>query len=177
MDSYTGIFSSQSVYTLECGVEQEEGSKGVWNHIWKSKFHERLKLFLWRMASECKDNLWRRIHKGDNICTLCREEEESTLHVLSRCSVRRAVAFSSTLGIQLDSINVSNSIDLVSWCLSLPCSKEVDLPLVLVCFFYSIWNWRNDKLFNGNKDVAQVVGKVYQGVCFFFEREEGREFF
>lgn len=57
------------------------------------------------MTSEClitKENIWKRIRKGDNLCTLSEEEEETAIHLSSKCSVSRGVAFASSLSIRLD---------------------------------------------------------------------------
>lgn len=119
------------------------------------------------MASEClptKGNIWNRIHKGDFLCTLCGEEEETYVHLFTKCFVSRAVAFASPYGFRLDSINVTTSVDLVLWCLKIPCLEELNLPLIMVCFLYSIWTMRNDKLFGDKLNVALVVKKWTESV-------------
>lgn len=51
----------------------------VWGLIWRSNLHERLKLFLWRMASDVQPLnfiMSNRIGGGDGFCGLCGQETE-----------------------------------------------------------------------------------------------------
>lgn len=126
------VFSTKSVYSSCMRVKLETTVYEVWKKIWTSKLHERLKLFLWRLASDClptKANIWGRTHKGDNICILCGDAEETTLHLFTRCSVSRVVAFASNMGIQLDETDTHNTEALVLWCLSLPCHEEPNMSV------------------------------------------------
>lgn len=51
--------------------------------VWKGPFHERIKIFLWRLLANVlptMELLSALLGSNDNKCVLCLEEEESTIH-------------------------------------------------------------------------------------------------
>lgn len=91
-----GIFSVKSCYSSLSNEDREVGD--VWALIWGSKIHERLKLFLWRFASNILQvNLVvaGRVGKGDQACSLYGQREEEVIHLFIECHVFRALAFVS----------------------------------------------------------------------------------
>lgn len=59
-------------------ANENRGEDNVWNLIWNSKLHERLKMFLWIFASNIiLVNLVvvNRIGRGDKMCSLCGTQE------------------------------------------------------------------------------------------------------
>lgn len=159
-----GIFSVKSCYEVLQQSKDIDTVHGVWRQQWKANIHERLKVFLWRLASNIlptKDVLNKRWSLLDDACCLCGDFEETTIHLFKECMVTRAVAYGGRWGLKIDQIYCNNLIDLVSWSLSVRHTgweKEV-LPIVVVSFLYTIWRFMNERLFEGKKLVAQVVSE------------------
>lgn len=75
--------------------------EGPVDGIWKSKVHERLKIFGWRILANAlptRDLLGRRIGLTDTCCLVCGNEYESTFHFFKECDGIRAIAFTSRWG-------------------------------------------------------------------------------
>ncbi|KAL5158112.1 putative ribonuclease H protein [Glycine soja] len=62
---------------------------GDWKLIWELEVPPRVKVFLWRLCSNClptKTNLRTRGIDCSFICPLCEHEIESTFHTVFSCS-------------------------------------------------------------------------------------------
>jgi len=46
-----GVFSMRSAYCANQSIHFDDTNKNIWIGIWKAKIHERLKIFLWRIAN------------------------------------------------------------------------------------------------------------------------------
>lgn len=67
-----GIFSIKSCFDLL--ANETRGEDSVWRLIWDLKLYERLKLFLWRFASNIISVnmvVVNRFGRGDRLCSLC----------------------------------------------------------------------------------------------------------
>lgn len=98
-----GKFSVESCFNLIQGDEQ--GTEAVWGLIWKSKVHERLNLFLWRLAYNIisiNAVLVSIIVGGDLNGSLCGQEPEEALHLFRECSVSPSFAFANKWSLLLD---------------------------------------------------------------------------
>lgn len=155
-----GAFSVKSCYSLlSCNGTH---SDRLWKDIWTANLHERLKVFLWRLAADVplKDTLYERTGKGDPSCTLCGFNKETSSHLFLECPAARAVAFSSKWGLKLDSVATSNSQDLGRWCvcpstlLSSKLGGKDFTSLLLANFLYAVWELCNDKLFENKSSIA-----------------------
>ena len=61
-----------------------------WKMLWKSKTHERLKLFLWRIVCKSlsiRETLSKKFPILDMSCLVCGEEVETVEHVFMRCPI------------------------------------------------------------------------------------------
>lgn len=75
--------------------------QGLWSSLWKSKLHQRLKLFLWRVLSNMlptKEALNIRILMDNLSCGVCGEGTESLLHLFNNCNGFRALTFACCWG-------------------------------------------------------------------------------
>ena len=64
------------------------GCKAFWNRIWEMQVPNKVKHFIWRASNESlptKLNLFTRHILPDNICSLCEEHTEDTIHCLWLC--------------------------------------------------------------------------------------------
>ena len=94
----SGEFSVKSAYWLSRNSSPPINQDAIRGLIWKSKIHERLKMHLWHIAANClpnKDVLARFRDLDDVICPLCKDAEESSLHLFTFCLFTRAVWFKS----------------------------------------------------------------------------------
>lgn len=94
----------------------DQGNETVWGLIWKSKIHERLKLFLWRLASNIllvNVVLVSRMGKGEVNCSLCGQSPEEVMHLFRECSISRSFAFASKWSLRLDAIPRASPKDFV----------------------------------------------------------------
>ena len=75
--------------------------------IWKSKVHDRLKMFLWRVASDIlptKDKLTSFFPAMDLKCPLCDASPKSSLHLFVYCQAARFLWAGNEWGCRLDAM-------------------------------------------------------------------------
>jgi hypothetical protein len=101
----SGIFTVKTAYRL--AIENKlnsknsnasgssiEGSKSLWNTIWSCPVPPKVRIFAWRVASDCLatrvNKKGRRLEALDT-CTLCGTESETAFHALCRCTYARAL--------------------------------------------------------------------------------------
>ncbi|CAN1126042.1 Putative ribonuclease H protein At1g65750 [Linum perenne] len=83
-----GSFSIKSAYGIICR-EVSGANSEMWNQIWSWSGPNRIRCFLWlalqeKLLSNC--NRVRRRMAADASCDLCRDPEESVVHILLDCS-------------------------------------------------------------------------------------------
>ena len=98
-----GEYTVQSGYKMEMERKEEvirkegEGvemsfnsvSQQVWKVLWSLNISHKVKMFIWKGLSDAvpvKELIWRRIKRGDPICSICGEEVETLEHMLLKCS-------------------------------------------------------------------------------------------
>lgn len=109
----------------------------VWKLLWKSKLHERLKTFVWRIGSDTLPTnlkLHLKMGIGDPCCPLCLGAEESTVHLFFKCPVTRAIWFRLCWGLRPNDIPVLNELDIVKCVVS----PHVCLPSIEIASHTSI---------------------------------------
>ena len=117
----SGEFSIKSAYRILCNNANLGSSNPIWELIWKSHIHERLKMFLWRISSNLlltKDNLDRFIDAEDQLCPLCKIEQESIVHIFLHCPVAKALWFGSCRGIKSTSLPINSGTQLTRYILN-----------------------------------------------------------
>ena len=83
-------------------------------------------MLLWRVGSESLptiDNLAQRLESDDNHCTLCKEANETSIHIFFEWSVAR-VAWFGTWGLRLDWLHISNSEDIINTIIDPPAQVQ-----------------------------------------------------
>lgn len=114
----SGRFSVRSAYNLACRLANTEGSSSSfalhsrksWDLIWKCKLPQKIKIFAWKVASNClatMDNKRKRKLVNSDICIICNREVENSVHALCKCP--RASALLSDMvqsgNLSLDLVN------------------------------------------------------------------------
>ena len=125
--------------------------------VWKSRLHEKLKMHLWRIATNVlptKDVIsqFANVEVG---CPLCNLFDESPLHIFALCPIAKSLWFHSQWGVRTDSLGLASIHDLINFLFSPPfaeelivCQKE-DFLLFWAILCDVIWKQRNLSLFEG----------------------------
>jgi hypothetical protein len=95
-----GIFTVKSAYKLATRLNKEDhgassknpdGSRSLWQNIWKTNVPNKVRIFSWRLASDdlpTRENKRRRTLEIQNTCVVCGNAEEDSVHV--ECTKERA---------------------------------------------------------------------------------------
>ncbi|XP_060675207.1 uncharacterized protein LOC132804562 [Ziziphus jujuba] len=102
----TGCHSVKSAYILE--YWNNYISSAWWKHLWKSKIHERLKIFMWKLANHglsTTSNLLSRNMNLDRIAYVhgC-ASVESECHVFFHCQVAQVIWFTMPWSIKWEAM-------------------------------------------------------------------------
>ncbi|KAF3446468.1 hypothetical protein FNV43_RR11647 [Rhamnella rubrinervis] len=159
-DSAEG-FSVKSCYKEIIKHRIEEVAEPIWNDLWKSQLHERLKIHLWRMLAEVLPTwelLSRRLSHKDSLCSSCGVEAESGIHIFQRCQLSCLIAFGSKWGGHLDFWNWDNICQMMDFCLkSYASGGDRELQVFWATFFYMVWQVRCTLFFEGVLNIRDVI--------------------
>ena len=129
-------------------------------------------MHLWRIAANClptKDCLAKFCDLDDVLCPLCKDAEESSLHLFISCPFTRAAWFNSQWGLRLENLNLNSPSHLIGVFLNPP--AEVNIVEVKMGEFLlfgaviceAIWRARNLAIFEGKEtnpiELCQKVDK------------------
>ena len=146
-----GQFSTKSAYNTCQETSISHSQDPLWKKLWKLKVYDRVKMLLWRIASNVlptKDNLAKKLGITDTDCPLCNEANETVTHLFFECLVARLIWFGSCWSIRSDTFKVANCVDIVKLVLDPPNpSSDKDLKelssLQFALTLEAIWNMRN----------------------------------
>uniref|UniRef100_A0A2N9GPX3 Reverse transcriptase zinc-binding domain-containing protein n=1 Tax=Fagus sylvatica TaxID=28930 RepID=A0A2N9GPX3_FAGSY len=154
----SGEFSVKSAYKEICQPAPSFHCSPVFAKIWKSTLHDRLKMHLWRIASNLlptKASLVRFDSNMDSSCSLCDHHLETSIHLFWECSLARAVWFGSEWSIQSEGILLQNPLSLIEMLVDPPATlgfngavKEKFL-LMGALILDQLWKLRNAKVHDG----------------------------
>lgn len=93
----SGNFSTSSAYKLLpasastnlAGSSNQDTQRSFWKGIWRMRVPNKIKHFIWRVCNNAlptKCNLVRRHITESDLCELCKEALEDSLHMLCFCS-------------------------------------------------------------------------------------------
>ena len=117
-------------------------------------------MHLWRIAANClptKDCLARFYDLDDVLCPLCKDAEESSLHLFISCPFTRAVWFKSQWGLRLENLNLNSPSHLFGVFLNPPDEANImgvkrdEFLLFRVVICEAIWRARNLAIFEGKE--------------------------
>ena len=89
-------------------------SDPIWHKLWKSKIHERLKTFVWRIGCGILPtnlNIFSHMSIGDLRCPLYNSELESVSHVFFQCQATKMFWFGTCWGVRADLFVVKLVVD------------------------------------------------------------------
>ena len=89
----TQQFSVKSAYRIALKLKHGDWAEhssarqhgATWGRIWKLNVPPKVRNFIWRACRNClptRNNLWRRKVRIEATCDICRQEPETTSHVL-----------------------------------------------------------------------------------------------
>ena len=137
--AYKVAYRLRHQHKVEHSVAKMHGS--TWNMIWSLNVPPKVHTFIWRACSTClptQDNLLRYRVRVDPTCEMCKQEPETTSHVLWTCPFARNVWALVRGRIQKSSNGVDYFFLLfrqmqtkVSKQGNMECSKQGDLQTIL----------------------------------------------
>jgi hypothetical protein len=138
-----------------------------WVKLQETRLHERLKMHLWRIATNSlpiKESIQKFAPILDPSCSLCDHQSETFIHLFWECPFARALWFSCSWGLKPASIQLSSISDLINTLIALP--PELGLDSTLMEEFLisgtlvldQIWKIRNLKLHGeGVVDIGKIM--------------------
>lgn len=122
-------------------------------------------MFLWCVfvvALPAREKIGKKVAGLEDVCVVCGECLESSLHLFKKCPAFRALAFSSNWGGRTNEWQVSNLDELWEFCFNPPMEvykgimDKTSFLSLMVSLFYSFWKFRNDCLFEGKYSLFEV---------------------
>uniref|UniRef100_A0A803QAN7 Reverse transcriptase domain-containing protein n=1 Tax=Cannabis sativa TaxID=3483 RepID=A0A803QAN7_CANSA len=158
--SKSGKFSVKSSYWVSQQDRFKDPNK-VWEKLWRSPIHPRLKLLLWKIWSDVLPTK-SRIGRLEEGCVLCNNADETVLHLFGACSAIKAVLFHSSWGIRIDDLHWNSIMDFGLWWTYV---NDESLQLFVACTCASIWKWRNNVIFQNRPfSIADLISDVQASV-------------
>jgi hypothetical protein len=139
-----------------------------YSEIWKWQIPLKVKLFVWLLLEQkilTWDNLLKRGFQGPSICVLCKESEESLLHLFGDCSFIKIIWQTITKELKLVN-NWQGGIfenSLLNWTKRKENWNEIPC---LIC--WEVWKHKNLLIFEGQK-------KNHIRVCNYILQELGEQ--
>jgi TM2 domain-containing membrane protein YozV len=137
--------------------------------IWKSKLHNKLKKYLWRIASNLLPtyiSLVRFNLNLDTCCCLCEQAPETSLHLFWDCALARALWFGLEWNIKTDIFPLASLVDLIELLLSPPLDWGLDSSvmgrflMVGAVIVDQIWKERNRKVHEGFVPQVEQITRI-----------------
>lgn len=149
-----GSFSVKKAYAiLKQGTAPSlvpiQAQTDLWKSIWAiPNVQPRVRLFLWKILHEglpLHQTLVSRIARGDPICAVCAESEESMTHMLFHCPFARSCWFTCPTPIMSSQLPPQVSVIITDILLTAP--KEIQGQIVNT--MWAVWRCRNDCTYGG----------------------------
>ncbi|KAF4393544.1 hypothetical protein F8388_023348 [Cannabis sativa] len=167
-----GSFSVKKAY-LACIRDRCLIEERMWSTLWKDKGHERIKIFLWRLARDILPfgSRIQRIFGNNSHCVLCNSGDDSPTHLFFHCDIAVQVWRSGPWGFRSDSMVFFDTLDMTKWLLKPYGTPLVDSDLALfskyaISLCYILWRTRNTSFHEG---VRPVVANIQQAISLLVE--------
>ncbi|XP_057418519.1 uncharacterized protein LOC130712718 [Lotus japonicus] len=160
-----GIYTVNSSY-LFLQAQNLEEEDPVLKLVWSAPVPSNVKAFIWRLLKDriqTRDNLCKRqvLTRGEgSTCPLCRQEEETSMHLFSRCAVSNPVWYACFAWLGVFSAVAASPRDQMLQFPFFGINKnqkagEIAIWMALV---WSIWLTRNKVIFQGGAfDPNQIL--------------------
>eukprot|EP00253_Pinus_taeda_P020716 PITA_20716 len=147
--SKTGLYSPKLGYHKLIEAKNPDSHKSWWSSIWPLQAQPRTRLLMWNTLANkipTGSNLMKRALAGPTWCVLCRQAEESTLHLFLTCSTTRDIWAQVIQALNINAnwqgVDIQSAWDL--WWNSVAAEKPRNLPLLVAWY---IWIRRNAIIF------------------------------
>ncbi|KAF4404430.1 hypothetical protein G4B88_014886 [Cannabis sativa] len=168
----SGGFSLKFAYWDLCCNEMHRSK--LFTNLWLSPLHERLKLFLWKIARECLmfgSRLQGIFGSVVGKCYLCNVDGgDSANHFFSLCSVTRAIWLSSKWNLRFDRIPLASGVEVVNWILNphllvdnFPSQDCLEFSMFAAVLYHNLWFFRNDSFHNQTRWRVEEMKKKIDG--------------
>ena len=167
-----GEFTSKSAYNIaNPHPNQSSLSDKMWKNIWKIRVPERVKMLLWRIATNAipvKEVLGQRVELDNQECILCQDGQETISHLFFHCPVARAIWFSACWGLRAHNHNIRSNTDIIKLILNPPnpSASDIDEELIsstMAFILDEIWYLRNQVNFqDGTVDAQLSCNRICQ---------------
>jgi hypothetical protein len=143
----------------------------------EAKFPMKTRLFMWcALVNKVPtwDNIQKRTKQGSGWCCLCKNNEETILHLFLTCSFIKEVwrYFSRFLGLQCTWNEISLERAWKTW-LNQRDYKDVKyLPLLII---WGVWLARNSLIFQEKPTVPEVTTTQSLAILSYYPQEKGLE--
>uniref|UniRef100_A0A803PA05 RNase H type-1 domain-containing protein n=1 Tax=Cannabis sativa TaxID=3483 RepID=A0A803PA05_CANSA len=172
-DKITWIGEVLSLFTVKSAHRMMEEMNGenthdaaalevFWKKFWALKLPPKMKNLVWRACQGCLPTMiqlrTKRVHVS-TICLVCDSHEESIYHALVDCPTAQLCWNREGIVTVLQ-----NNADFLDWCNSNFLVLDSNKKKRLVALCWSIWNARNDKVWNNKLLSAESIvysAKIY----------------
>ena len=157
--AYHGIRELENISREECS--DGSGMKQLWKSIWNLKLPNKIRSFAWRACREAlatKSNLKKRQITKDDICTQCRMEAETSLHLFWFCDMAKDM-WSNNKTVLPFSIDHRWSFIDVMWQLVKHSSLSSGLMERILSLYWEIWKERNSIRNGGGKCEGKILAR------------------
>ncbi|XP_074346278.1 uncharacterized protein LOC141685053 [Apium graveolens] len=137
-----GCFTVKSCYRALQGEIMAPHAR-FWRKVWNLKLPSKIVQFFWRVCSLCLPKAARLITKRvpiDMLCSWCRGDAETDMHVLFYCDIARNTWIEAGLRSVLQQVT-GEDIFQVFYDLFQNCSSTQCTQIILIC--WSLWTRRN----------------------------------
>jgi hypothetical protein len=169
---YNSEFIVKSMNKVVAPLEPALHQSPLMGKIWKLCIHDRLKMFLWRLASNLlptKESLPRFANNVDISCSLYGGCVEFVTHLFWDCSFARALWFGCMWGIRSDFIPVHSPMNLVENLLASPPELHIfdkdNFVLYGALILDQIWRSRNALVHERKFPKMDEVVRVLKSCC------------
>ncbi|KAM6552088.1 hypothetical protein CsatB_001896 [Cannabis sativa] len=159
-----GNFSVNSAYKLLKNIGRNLEGDRHWRYIWGAKTHSRLKMFWWRILSNClptRERIGCSIPLMDMLCPLCSSSIESSLHLFWDCTYAKAVWFGCIWSFRTNNRLISNWVEWLDWFKD-PNNRPATLDFNQLLggaaiIFENIWKVRNRIIHEGTSTPVAIT--------------------
>jgi len=169
----SGIYSPKAGYSHLLSETNQGNAVWWWKSLWKYQCPLKCKIFFWTVLTNKAptwDNLQKRTFTGPGWCSLCKQSDESLLHLFMACDFSKKV-WEGVYGME----NIvarwdGDTMDLAlfAWSSDGRTSKIRALPLIIS---WGIWVVRNRYIFEEKWTAPEAVAAQCIGILQHFPQE------